>query len=233
MSDPLENLQESRKALTAMNSALQSKLDENNLKLFLALNQIFDIAIAVEKKPQDFKSEDTTDIGEKGLTLFDNLVYELAAKQLNSEKLEAEQVSLVLAQWVIDHGGVLTVLQTVVDGLAYLSNSLHDTDDLMSLLHLITQIVHACSDPIKHDIDTSNMYRPWRILNINRGIVATRTHNLDLMNQVFPELIQAIPLDAPGFFKEGMSEMARLNYPAPVRQLMQEFCDRTLSPPVH
>ncbi|MEE8388207.1 MAG: hypothetical protein V3R65_06510 [Acidiferrobacterales bacterium] len=233
MSDSFKNLQESRKALNAMNSALQSKLDENTLKIFLALNQIFDIVIAVEKKPQDFKPEETTDIGEKGLTLFDNLVYELAAKQLNSEKLEVEQISLVLAQWVIDHGGVLTVLQTVVDGLAHLSNSLKDKEDLTSLLHLITQIVHACSDPIKHDIDTSNMFRPWRILNINRGIVATRTHNLDIMNRVFPELIQALPLDAPGFFKEGMAEMVRLNYPAPVRHLMQEYYNRTVSPPVH
>lgn len=216
-----------------MHLNLQSRLDEYTLKLFSALKQIFDVVIAVAKQSQEFKPEETTDIGEKGLTLFDNLVYELAAKNLNSEKLEAEQISLVLAQWVINHGGVLTVLQTVVDGLAHLSNSLQDKEDLTSLLHLITQIVHACSDPIKHDIDTSNMYRPWRILNINRGIVATRTHNLDIMNEVFPELIQAIPLDAPGFFKEGMSEMARLNYPEPVRYLMQEYYDRTASPPVH
>ena len=233
MSDSLKNLQESNQALIAMHLNLQSRLDEYTLKLFSALKQIFDVVIAVAKQSQEFKPEETTDIGEKGLTLFDNLVYELAAKNLNSEKLEAEQISLVLAQWVINHGGVLTVLQTVVDGLAHLSNSLQDKEDLTSLLHLITQIVHACSDPIKHDIDTSNMYRPWRILNINRGIVATRTHNLDIMNEVFPELIQAIPLDAPGFFKEGMSEMARLNYPEPVRYLMQEYYDRTASPPVH
>ena len=53
------------------------------------------------------------------------------------------------------------------------------------------------------------------------------------MRQVFGELIVAIPMDAPDFFKEGMAEMVRLNYPDSVRELMQEFCDRTALPPVH
>ena len=53
------------------------------------------------------------------------------------------------------------------------------------------------------------------------------------MNAVFPDLIQAIPMDAPGFFKEGMSEMVRLNYPEQICELMQKFHDKTKLPAVH
>ena len=63
--------------------------------------------------------------------------------------------------------------------------------------------------------------------------MATRSQDLELMRAIFPELIQAIPLDAPGFFKEGMSEMVRLDYPEPVRDLMQEFFGLTRPPAMH
>jgi hypothetical protein len=46
-------------------------------------------------------------------------------------------------------------------------------------------------------------------------------------------LIKAIPMDAPMFFKEGMSEMVRLNYPQPVCDLMKEYYDKTQLPAVH
>jgi len=53
------------------------------------------------------------------------------------------------------------------------------------------------------------------------------------MNAVFPELIKAIPLDAPDFFNEGMSEMLRLNYPEKVTTLMREYHQLSKLPAVH
>ena len=98
---------------------------------------------------------------------------------------------------------------------------------------LFRSVARACHVILRHDLDNANPTRPWRVLNINRGIVATRSQDLDVMNAVFSDLILAIPMDAPEFFSEGMSEMVRQNYPEPVCEVMQEFYERTKLPVVH
>jgi hypothetical protein len=55
---------------------------------------------------------------------------------------------------------------------------------------------------------------------LNRSIVATRSHNTDLMEQAFTELSRHLPEDAGHFFTEGMQQMDALDYPEHVRRLM-------------
>lgn len=129
--------------------------------------------------------------------------------------------------------GVLKNIQSVVDGLAYLANAVHDKAVLSQMAVFMGQVARACHVILRHDLDNANPTRPWRVLNINRGIVATRSQDLDVMNAVFSDLILAIPMDAPEFFSEGMSEMVRQNYPEPVCEVMQEFYERTKLPVVH
>lgn len=231
-----DSIADARQSLTRLREALARKGDlaaTEAFNIIAALQQMFDIAEAVDEQDQALTVEEITDIGEQGLALIDQLDYILSSRNLNAEKQDAGQVALVIAQWVISHGGVLTNIQSVVDGLASVANALHDKATLSRLSKFMGRVAHACSDAIKHDLDNTDPARPWRVLNINRGIVATRSHDLDVMTQAFADLIQAIPMDAPRFFKEGMSEMVRLNYPEPVRELMQEFYERTALPSVH
>ncbi|MFV1997367.1 MAG: hypothetical protein ACC641_05080 [Acidiferrobacterales bacterium] len=232
----LDSIEEARKTLSILKSRLgrgQEHAGAEVANAIDALLQVLEIADAADKHDQVLAPAEITDMGEQGLMLIDNLVLKLASQQRESEKQDVEQVALVIARWVIAHQGMLTNIQSIVNGLACLANAVQDKASLSRLATVMNQIAQACSDEIKHDLDNTNPSRPWRILNINCGIVATRSNDLDLMRVVFPGLIQAIPLDAPGFFEEGMSEMSRLNYPEPVRELMQEFYDRTKLPAVH
>ena len=68
-----------------------------------------------------------------------------------------------------------------------------------------------------------NQMRPWRLLHINRGIVATRTYDVDIMKKAFDELLIYLPDEAPEFFIEGMREMDALDYPTHVRELMEFY----------
>jgi len=80
------------------------------------------------------------------------------------------------------------------------------------------------TDPvIKSDLEAINPMRPWRILNLNWGIVATRSHNTELMAQVFDQMIKNIPADVQQFFDEGMQQMEIVNYPQGVRALMKRY----------
>lgn len=197
------------------------------------LQQVFTIIVAVNKKEDELSADEITDVGAQGLSLIDNLIDRLMTQNLSSHKQDVEQVALTIANWVIKHQGKLVNIQSVVDGLAYMANAVDDKVSLLQLSTFMSQVANACCDDIQHDLDNSDPSRPWRTLNMNRGIVATRTHDLDIMRSVFDDLIKAIPLDAPMFFKEGISEMERLNYPQPVRELMQTFYDQTQLPALH
>lgn len=231
-----DSINDAKKTITVLTDTLKRKGEPADAEVFgmiAALQQLFEIAGAVDQQGDALTPEEITDIGDQGLTLIDNLLHQLASQNYDSDRQDVQQVALVIAQWTITHHGVLTNIQSVVDALATLANATQDKTSLTQLAGFMGQLVHACGDVLKHDLDNSNPARPWRVLNINRGIVATRSHDLAVINTVYSELIQALPMDAPVFFKEGMSEMVRLNYPESVRELVQEFYDRTKLPAVH
>lgn len=66
---------------------------------------------------------------------------------------------------------------------------------------------------IKADINKSEYGRPWRILNMNHGIIITRTHNTGIMNAVFEQLVTRLPDDAANFFVDAMKQMAVIGLP--------------------
>ncbi|MDH5426089.1 MAG: hypothetical protein OEY29_13965 [Gammaproteobacteria bacterium] len=207
--------------------------DTEVYSLIDALNQIFEIIVAVNKRDEVLTAGEITATGEQGLLLTDHLIDKLIMLNISQHKHAIEQVALVIANWVIKHNGQLVNIQSVVDGLAYIANAIDDKVSLLQLSVFLNQVAHACQDDIQYDLDNADPSRPWRTLNMNRGIVATRTHDPEIMQTVFVELIKAIPLDAPVFFKEGLSEMLRQNYPEPVRELIQLFYDKTQSPVLH
>lgn len=224
------------KTITNLKKTLQANEGYSDAEVFNiieTLQQVFSIVASVNKQKQVLSSEEVTDIGAQGLLLIDNLVYRLVTQDLELHRQDVQQVALVIANWVIKHKGELINIQSVVDGLAHIANEVEDKISLLQLSTFMTQVAHACGSIIQHDLDNTDPSRPWRTLNMNRGIVATRTHDLDVMRSVFSDLIKAIPLDAPMFFNEGMSEMVRLNYPKPVCDLMQEYYDQTQLPVVH
>jgi hypothetical protein len=110
---------------------------------------------------------------------------------------------------------------------------MHETSLLEPLTLFMGRVAQASSSAIKQDLEKNNPIRPWRILHLNRGIMATRTHNPALMERVFDDLVRYLPEDAPTFFAEGMQQMEALNYPQPVRQIMGRYFDRWTRPRMH
>ena len=95
------------------------------------------------------------------------------------------------------------------------------------------KITNSAHKMIKADIDKSEPGCPWRILNLNHGIIATRTHNIDIMNTVFEQLLQRLPNDAANFFADGMKQMDIIGYPEHVKHVMEQFYQLTNNPTLH
>ena len=170
--------------------------------------------------------DEVSELGDYGIILLMDLG--MWAQQLGLDELESEldQIALGFADWIIRHQGEIRTLEPVVDALANLANRARDTQALEGLTNLMTRVVHAAAAGTKHDMGKTHPSRPWRVLNLNRGIVATRTHNTDLIEQVFAELVQHLPTEAQQFFAEGMQQMDALKYPPHVREIMARYFDR-------
>ncbi|MDT8283823.1 MAG: hypothetical protein RQ982_13565, partial [Gammaproteobacteria bacterium] len=85
------------------------------------------------------------------------------------------------------------------------------------------EIVDACADDIRQDMEQTNLMRPWRVLNLNYGIVATRSHQPELIEQAYGVLIKNLPQDARQFFKEGQQQMDIIGYPDEVREVVERY----------
>ena len=103
------------------------------------------------------------------------------------------------------------------------ANKTSEAAELESLSGIMGEIAAAVSPVIREDLEKINPGRPWRVLLLNNGIVATRSHNPDTMEAAFAVLTSHLPEDAARFFTEGMEQMEALDYPPQVRQVMEKY----------
>lgn len=167
--------------------------------------------------------DDITHLGDYGLTLLlDMGQWAISLQQVKAYQ-DLNQLYVPVALWIARHGGYINNLEPIVDSLALLANSTKDPDEITEFNDVMGEIINAIAPDIKRDQDKSNSGRPWRVLNLNRCIIATRSNNPKLMESAFNTLIQFLPQDAPSFFNEGMAQMELLDYPIPTRNIMEKF----------
>ena len=195
-------------------------------RLINAFEHFFDVAETINQQANDdhlITTSEATEIGEHGFTLILQMIDLMEKLDLPHKRREIEQISLIFARWVIKFQGQLNHIEPVVNAFAHSANSMQERQSLIALVELMSMVVDACSDDIKHDLQTTDLYRPWRLLLINRCIVATRTHDIELMRKVFDEFIFFLPQDAEGFFSEGMQEMDNLEFPPEVQKVIEQY----------
>lgn len=166
--------------------------------------------------------KDISQIGDYALTLIEGLVghVKTEAGQPNRDLM---RLAVPVALWIAKHGGKITQLELVVNSLAVYANDLRESAQLADLCCVFRDITAAASDDVRQDIEQTNLMRPWRILNLNYGIVATRSHNPELMEEAYASLIKNLPQDARQFFREGMQQMDIVGYPQEVRDVLEKY----------
>lgn len=193
-----------------------------------AIEQFFTVATRLDREQGEtgvIIKDDVSQIGDYGLQLLTDLARWAQQLALDSARREIALVSLGAADWVIRHQGEIRAPELVVDALADVANATQDPETLKQLEQFMTATLQALTAFIRQDLEKTNPGRPWRVLHVNRAIVATRTHDPDTMTRVFDEFVQALPEAAPQFFAEGMLQMSKLNYPQHVRSVMEKYYD--------
>jgi hypothetical protein len=201
-----------------------------------SLEQFFAILGSIEHPAQASNEVDQKQmqhLADHGL----GLMNELNDWAVNLQCDEAQRIftglCIPVALWCARQHMALTQLEPVVNALSRLANSTQDTHLLGEISDAVDVIIDGVAPQIKQDLDKSNPGRPWRVLNLNHGIVATRSHDPKRMEAVFEQLIYRLPEDAGEFFREGMQQMDRIGYPEHVRTVMQKYYQLTNKPTLH
>jgi len=201
--------------------------------LLAAMDQAIDVmtradADSAVKKDMSAESmglleeKDISKIGQYTLDLLEGMVSYVQDKT-GEQNRELIRLSIPVSLWVARHGGKLSQIDMLVNSLAGYANELTEPHVLADLAAVIKEVIDACDDEIRRDMEQTNMMRPWRILNLNYGIVATRSHQTELIEQAYDALIKNLPQDARQFFKEGMQQMDIIDYPDEVREVVERY----------
>lgn len=167
--------------------------------------------------------DDATRLGDTGLQVLAALTAACVQLGLPQARAELDPIAVTVGDWIMRHGGRIATLEPIVNGLAELANEAQGQPVLEEMTGFMGNLMDSVSDEIRADNDKSESGRPWRVLQLNRAIVATRSHNTALMARIFDELIQGLPEDAPTFFREGMRQMEVIDYPPQVRAVMSHY----------
>lgn len=208
--------------------------DENSPQsLLAAMDQAIDVMAKAEADSavqKDMTAEsmglleekDISTIGQYTLDLLEAMVAHVQ-QTTGEQSRELMRLSVPVSLWVARHGGKLSQIDMLVNSLAGYANEISEPHALAQLAAVIKEIIDACDSEIRRDLEQTNMMRPWRVLNLNYGIVATRSHQPELIEQAYDALIKNLPQDARQFFKEGKQQMDIIGYPDEVREVVERY----------
>lgn len=190
-----------------------------------ALSQLIHMLghIEVAGAEADANAAELNTLGEYGLHLLDELS-QLAAK-LDQPALatQIEQQCLPFALWIARHGGEIRNLAPVVNALAHYANVASHPQTMGTLYTYCCELVEAATPIHAEQPGPVGPQHPWRLLLLNRAIVATRSHNPELMEAAFDAIVEHLPQEAHRFFAEGMEQIAVIDYPDPVKDVVRRY----------
>lgn len=178
---------------------------------------------AVSTAPIDLDAAEVSDVGEHGGELIRKLQAWVTVLELDEQVAGLAEAQVLFGLWIAHHHGEIRALEPVVDALAYIANHTSEPGQLEIMTRHTASIIKAVPEATRQDPENTDPDRPWRLLNLNYGIMATRSLNPELMRTSFTVLVHNIPDDAAEFFAEGMRQMDKLNYPPQVREVMQHY----------
>ena len=203
--------------------------DNSPDKLIVAMNQAIDVMERADsdksvktENQSPLEEREVTEIGDYALSILAMCVTHIETES-GQQARDLMRLSIPVAVWVARQGGRVNSIEMVVNSVAGFANEIQDSAQLTELGKVIGEIIAAVSDTISQDLDNTNPMRPWRVINMNYCIIATRSHDTALMEKAYDVLIKNLPHDARQFFKEGMQQMDIIGYPDEVRAVVEKY----------
>lgn len=216
------------KRVIAENERTQTIADPEGgpVPLASALSDFFQLASGLEHAGQRPDTETVSELADYALDLLDRLSYQLRQLDIHDQRDNIACVFVSVAVWFARRDAVLRNLDGTADGFANLINGTSDRERLAEMSRLVDEVLSAASDELCLDENRGDPWRPWRVLNLNSGIAATRALDTELMQQTFDNMGRRLPYDMPGFFADGKRQMDSQDVPQGVRDLMTRYAEK-------
>jgi len=178
---------------------------ENPTRLVESMRDLCEVLHAIESgegganADEEAPDREVDVLGNYGLELLLQLSEMASGLGMTECSVELENISLPLAAWIARQGGEIRQLPPVINALARHANQTTNPHTMLELFNLATEVFEAVS-PHVIDSDSENPMNPWRLLVINRAIVATRTLEPAIMEPAFRAIVEYLPEDAPSIF---------------------------------
>lgn len=210
------------------NEKTQKITDEQSgpIPLASAMSDFFQLASALENGQQLEDSAAISELAHYALELVDRLKAQLWYLDIHDQRDRLSRLFASLAVWFAQQDAVLDNLNGAADSFAILVNGENDSAVLADMSRLMNEVLEAASNEIKMDEDRSDQFRPWRVLNLNSGVAATRSFDANLMQETFERMERRLPHDLPGFFADGKRQVQMQEVPEDVREVMTQFADK-------
>ncbi|MFZ5556913.1 MAG: hypothetical protein ACOZDY_09385 [Pseudomonadota bacterium] len=194
-----------------------------------ALEQVFAVFDQLDRqhgKAAPLPCEDPSRLGEHALSCLSDL--ELWADRLGQRQAlpQLGELAVEAAEWTARHGGVVRVLEPVVNAFAAQANVLSEPDQLARLCERMSRVIDAVDPALRADAALTGTFPPWRVLLFNHAIVATRTQDPDRMERAFNLLGALLPQDCPAFFDEALQQSEKPVYSDAVRDVVRRHHGR-------
>ena len=176
-------------------------------------------ALTDEEKPP---REDITQLADYGFQIFRHVVPEVNPNQDHKIILKIRDLHLPFALWVIRQNGEINDIEGIVNNIAAFANELTNLEELKLLSSDTLKVLLAISDVAKQGYEAEGM-QPWTLMNLNYGIVATRTLDPSTIENAFDYLANNVPDIAQRFFSEGKNKMSSSGYPQEVQDIMEHY----------
>jgi hypothetical protein len=197
------------------------------LALASAMSDFFELASGLEQEEGPrLESEAISELGHYALDLLDRLASQIWHLDIHDQRDNMARLFVSLAVWFARHNAILDNLQATADSFAILVNGEQDAGELANLSRLIDEVLESASDEIKTDEDRSDPWRPWRVLNLNSGVAATRALDTQLMQSTFEQMERRLPHDLAGFFADGKRQMDSQEVPQEVNHLITQYAEK-------
>ena len=210
------------------NEKTQKITDEQSgpIPLASAMSDFFQLASALENGEQLEDSAAISELAHYALDLVDRLQAQLWYLDIHDQRDRLSRLFASLAVWFARQDAILDNLNGAADSFAILVNLENDSTVLADMSRLMNEMLEAASNEIKMDEDRSDQFRPWRVLNLNSGVAATRSFDAKLMQDTFEKMERRLPHDLPGFFADGKRQVQMQEVPDDVREVMTQFADK-------
>lgn len=183
----------------------------------------------LDRNPPDAPTESMQEAGEPDrignyvLSFLQDLV--VYAERLGQSDAvgQLQQVAVAASLWLAAYDAPIRSLDLAVNALGNQANQITDTAELTRVGAMMDQLIDHAGPEEASDLEAGNPQRPWRILLMNRAIVAVRSDDAEAVRSAFQRLRERLPDDAAAFFPEAERQVAAGSYSEDVLEAVRAF----------